>query len=225
MRRWVKIPPSRRASPKRAGERRDNRRAIGLLGGSFNPAHEGHRHISRMALKRLGLDEIWWMVSPQNPLKPVRGMAAFARRLKGAQAAGRHPRIKATDIEARLGSSHTAESLARLARRLPRLRFVWLMGADNLAQIDRWKGWVNIFRLVPIAIFARPSYSLRALAGKAARRFRRARLAEAAARTLRRKEVPAWVFLTGPQSPLSATAIRAKRRAGKPRHESSTVEA
>lgn len=213
MSRWVKIPlrplvsgPLGDATPKPP-----RRRVVGLLGGSFNPAHEGHRHISLTALRRLRLDEIWWLVSPQNPLKPVRGMAPFAQRLAGARAATRHIRIKATDIENRLASSYTAETLARLARRLPRLKFVWLMGADNLGQIDRWKDWPHIFRLVLIAVFARPTYSLRALAGKAARRFGRFRLAEAAAGSLVRKEAPGWVFLTGPQSPVSATAIRAAR--------------
>ena len=223
MPRWVKIPAARRSSSRPLGDRpakplrTGTRRAIGLLGGSFNPAHEGHRHISVTAMKRLGLDEIWWLVSPQNPLKPVRGMAPFAQRLAGARAAARHFRIKVTDIESRLASTYTAETLTRLARRLPRLKFVWLMGADNLAQIDRWKDWPYIFRLVLIAVFARPTYSLRALAGKAARRFARFRLAEAAARSLVRNEAPRWVFLTGPQSPLSATAIRAAKRARAPR--------
>lgn len=223
MPRWVKIPALRWIAPAPLGDtvakpRRPNRRrVIGLLGGSFNPAHEGHRHISLMALKRLGLDEIWWMVSPQNPLKPVEGMAPFAQRLAGARAATRHARIRATDIEARLASTYTAETLRRLTARLPRLKFVWLMGADNLGQIDRWKDWPYIFRLVLIAVFARPTYSLRALAGKAARRFSRFRLAETAARGLVRNEAPGWVFLTGPQSPLSATAIRAAKRGRAPR--------
>lgn len=223
MSRWVKIPARRRAAAAPLGDaaakplRPSRRRAIGLLGGSFNPAHEGHRHISLMALKRLGLDEIWWMVSPQNPLKPVKGMAPFAQRLAGARAAARHVRIKATDIEARLASTYTAETLLRLTRRLPRLKFVWLMGADNLGQIDRWRDWPYIFRLVLIAVFARPTYSLRALAGKAARRFGRFRLAEAAALSLVGRQTPGWVFLTGPQSPLSATAIRAAKRGRAPR--------
>jgi nicotinate-nucleotide adenylyltransferase len=220
MRRWVKIPRARRAAEAAAAVRDRpaasarggapaRRRVIGLLGGSFNPAHDGHRHISLMALKRLGLDEVWWMVSPQNPLKPVAGMAPFARRLAGARAAGRHPRIKATDIEVRLGSSYTAETLTRLVRRLPRLKFVWLMGADNLRQIDQWRDWPQIFRRVLVAVFARPTYSLRALAGKAACRFARFRMSETAAHKLARAAPPRWVFLTGPQSPLSATAIRA----------------
>lgn len=228
MRRWVKIPRGGRAAEAAAtardrsagpggGEFAGRRRVVGLLGGSFNPAHDGHRHISLMALKRLGLDEVWWMVSPQNPLKPAAGMAPFAGRLASAQAAGRHPRIKATDIETRLGSSYTAETLARLARRLPRLKFVWLMGADNLQQIDQWKDWPQIFRRVLVAVFARPTYSLKALAGKAACRFARFRMSETAAHKLARARPPRWVFLTGPQSPLSATAIRAARTGAKRR--------
>jgi nicotinate-nucleotide adenylyltransferase len=222
--RWVKIPRRRLAAAGAPPSPR--RRVVGLLGGSFNPAHDGHRHISLMALKRLGLDEVWWMVSPQNPLKPAAGMAPLAKRLASAQAAARHPRIKVTDIETRLGSTYTAETLVRLARRLPRLKFVWLMGADNLRQIDQWKDWPQIFRRVLVAVFARPTYSLRALAGKAACRFARFRMSETAAHKLTRATPPRWVFLTGPQSPLSATAIRAARTApgrGKRRPRASRI--
>lgn len=183
-------------------------RKIGLLGGSFNPAHGGHREISLEALKRLGLDEIWWMVSPQNPLKPIAGMAPFADRLAHAQAVARHPRIRVTDIEARLGTHYTADTLRRLQARFPRTRFVWLMGADNLLQIASWKDWPQIFHAVPIAVFARPTYSLRALAAKAARRFARNRLRESAGRTLADQEPPAWVFVHNRPNPLSATEIR-----------------
>jgi nicotinate-nucleotide adenylyltransferase len=154
---------------------------------------------------------VWWLVSPQNPLKPVDGMAPFADRLAAAEAAARHPRIKVSDIEARLGTSYTADTIARLRRRFPQHAFVWLMGADNLAQIDRWKDWQQIFHALPIAVMARPTYSLKALAAKAARRFARAKLPESAARNLATAEPPAWVFLHGPLSPVSATAIRAAR--------------
>jgi nicotinate-nucleotide adenylyltransferase len=162
-------------------------------------------------LQRLGLDEVWWMVSPQNPLKPSDGMAPFAERLAGARRLARHPRIRVSAIEATLGTTYTAETLKRLTRRFPRHRFVWLMGADNLAQIDRWKDWQEIFNTVPVAVFARPSYCLRALAGKAARRFAGRRLAEAEGRRLPGQEPPAWLFLAGPLHPQSATAIRAAR--------------
>jgi nicotinate-nucleotide adenylyltransferase len=194
--------------------RRSGRR-IGLLGGSFNPAHEGHREISLQALARLGLDEVWWLVSPQNPLKPVAGMAPFARRLAEARAVARHPRIRVTDLEARLGTRHTAATLRRLTRRFPGIRFVWLMGADNLVQIDRWRAWQQIFHLVPVAVWARPSYCFRALAAKAARRFAGARLQENAGRLLPATDPPAWVFVHGRLNPLSATAIRTAPEAGR----------
>ena len=185
-------------------------RRIGILGGSFNPAHEGHRQISLEALKRLRLDEVWWLVSPQNPLKPQAGMAAFQKRIEGAKRVADHPRIKVSDLESRLGSTFTAETLARLARRLPRLRFVWLMGADNLAQIARWNRWTRIFQTVPIAVFDRPTYSLRALSGRAARRFARARIKESRAERLADMAPPAWVFLHTPLNAISATALRAQ---------------
>jgi nicotinate-nucleotide adenylyltransferase len=183
-----------------------------VLGGSFNPAHAGHRHISVMALKRLRLDAVWWLVSPQNPLKPVAGMAPFEERIAGARAAARHRLIRVTGIEAAFKTTYTAETLKRLTRRFPRRRFVWLMGADNLAQVHAWKDWQQIFHTVAVAVFARPSYCLRALAGIAAHRFARNRLAESASGVLRRRRPPAWVFLMGPLNPLSATAIRARRR-------------
>ncbi len=138
--------------PPLLGDRRHRR--VGLLGGSFNPAHDGHLHVSREALKRLRLDEIWWLVSPQNPLKPVAGMASLADRLVGARnVAGMGAHIRVTDLEARLGTRYTADTLAALRRRFPRTRFVWLMGADNLRQISRWDRWERIFALAPIAVF------------------------------------------------------------------------
>jgi nicotinate-nucleotide adenylyltransferase len=184
------------------------------LGGSFNPAHEGHLHISRLALKLLDLDEVWWLVSPQNPLKTPVGMAPFAARLRQASAlAVREPRVKVTDIEARLGSTYTADTLASLRRRFPRLHFVWLMGGDNLAQIPYWGQWQDIFLTIPVAVFDRPATSLKALAGKAARRFARARVAPAVARRLADMTPPAWVFFHTRLDPRSATRIRAARAA------------
>ncbi|MEX2296315.1 MAG: nicotinate-nucleotide adenylyltransferase [Dongiaceae bacterium] len=185
---------------------------MGILGGSFNPAHEGHREISLWALDRLGLDKIWWMVSPQNPLKPVAGMAPFKERLALARAAARHPKIEVTDIERRLGSRYTAETLPALVERYPEHRFVWLMGADNLIQIDRWQDWQRIFNTLPVAVFSRPSYSMRALAGKAARRFAKARLPGPRARELAETEPPSWVFIHGPANRQSASEIRARTR-------------
>lgn len=185
-------------------------RRIGLLGGSFNPAHSGHRNLSLEALKRLRLDQIWWMVSPQNPLKPVEGMASFEDRFASAAAVADHRAICVTDIEVRLGTRYTADTLATLVRRHPRVDFVWLMGADNLIQIPSWDRWSLIFNTVPVAIFARPSYSLRALAGTAARRFRHYRLAESMAHHLPDLSPPAWVFCHMRLDPTSATAIRAR---------------
>ena len=189
---------------------------IGLLGGSFNPAHRGHREISLEALRRLGLDEVWWLVSPQNPLKPVAGMASLEDRVARARLLAHHPRIRVTGLESALGTLYTAETLTALTRRLPRARFVWLMGADNLVQIDRWQDWPKIFHTVVIAVLDRPSYSLRASAAKAARRFARRRLPERRALNLAAQEPPAWVFLHTRLNSLSATQIRARRGHGPP---------
>jgi nicotinate-nucleotide adenylyltransferase len=142
-------------------------------GGSFNPAHRGHLEISRAALKRLGLDQVWWLVSPQNPLKPERGMAPLGQRLTGARRLARDLRIRASALESALGTAYTADTVSALARRFPRCHFVWLMGADNLVQISAWKDWETIFRTLPVAVFDRPSYSL-ASPANACRRRRRA---------------------------------------------------
>ncbi len=187
------------------------RRRIGLLGGSFNPAHAGHLHISLFALKLLNLDEIWWLVSPQNPLKPRLGMAPFRARLKAARAAVRHPRIKVSGIEELLGTRYTADTVAVLKRRFPRHRFVWLMGADNLAQIPSWQRWAKIFTELSIAVFDRPSYSFKALAGKAARRYAPFRVRQHRAKRIGELRPPAWVFLRIPLHKASASAIRARR--------------
>ena len=128
---------------------------VGLLGGSFNPAHVGHRHISLLALKQLQLDQIWWLVSPQNPLKPHSGMLPFKERQASAQIIARHPRIRVTDLEIRLGTCYTIDTLERLHCRWPNYRFVWLMGADNLIQLPRWRRWREIVQIIPIAIFNR----------------------------------------------------------------------
>lgn len=192
------------------------KRRVGLLGGSFNPAHAGHRHIAELALKHLGLDEVWLLVSPGNPLKKKDGMAPLAARLASAEAQARHPRIRATTIERELGTRFTADTLATLVRRFPRTEFVWLMGADNLRQLPQWERWSTIFNTVPIAIFARPSYSTKALAGKAAHRFSTARQRprNGAARLASRKP-PAWVFMHTRLHPASATSIRERMNGDK----------
>jgi len=187
---------------------------IGLLGGSFNPAHEGHLHIARVALQRLNLDQVWWLVSPQNPLKSESGMAPLEKRLARAREVADDPRIAVTAIEEELGTRYTADTLAKLVRSFPRTDFVWLMGADNLSQIARWDRWQQIFHGVAIAVFNRPTYCFRALAGLAARRFARRRLAASAAGQLACKTPPAWVFLFTRLNPISASAIRARRGAG-----------
>ncbi|MBV8935443.1 MAG: nicotinate-nucleotide adenylyltransferase [Alphaproteobacteria bacterium] len=189
-------------------------RRIGLLGGSFNPAHGGHLHVSALALKLLDLDRIWWLVSPQNPLKPIAGMAPFQVRLGEARKVARADRrIFVTDVESRLGPSrYTADTLKALRRRFPRLWFVWLMGADNLVQIPHWERWPEIFRIVPIAVFDRPSYSLRALSGSAAKRFARNRVSAAKARRLAEMEPPAWVYFHARLDARSATRIRSERK-------------
>jgi nicotinate-nucleotide adenylyltransferase len=189
-----------------------NGQRIGLLGGSFNPAHGGHLHISRLALSRLGLDEVWWLVSPQNPLKPAAGMAPFGERLRQAEAvAAADPRIRVSDIETRLGTAYTAETVLALRWRFPRARFVWLMGGDNLVQFPYWRRWQAIFRAVPVAVFARPGSSQKALAGIAAHRFAPARLPVAAARRLVATPPPAWVFFPIRLDPRSSTRLRAER--------------
>ena len=188
-------------------------RRVGLLGGSFNPAHRAHLLVSRTALVRLGLDEIWWLVSPQNPLKPIQGMAPLAERLAEARRVAAGLPIRPTDIESALGTRFTVDTLAALRGRFPLTRFVWLMGADNLQQVTRWKRWPEIFRLAPVAIFGRPAYSLGAMSSTAAKRFGTRRIPVERARELAGMSPPAWTFIHLRHEPTSATAIRAARRA------------
>jgi nicotinate-nucleotide adenylyltransferase len=202
------LPPAEPAPPVPAG--RPLR--VGLLGGSFNPAHDGHRYVSLEALKRLDLDQVWWLVSPQNPLKPTAGMAPLAERLVTAGTVARHPRIKVKALEERLGTRYTADTLRRLAL-WPGHRFVWLMGADNLVQIPRWRHWRAIFTSCAVAVFERHPYSYGALAGPASRSLVGARLSEPRAAELLATDPPAWVFVRLRPHPASATAIRARARA------------
>ena len=182
---------------------------IGLLGGSFDPAHEGHANLTREALKRLGLDRIWWLVSPGNPLKP-NPPAPMADRLARARAVMDHPRVVVSDIEARLGTRYTAETLRRLMALYPGVRFVWLMGADNLAQLHRWQKWDWIMRSVPVAVLARPGTRLEGRGSRAAEEYARFRLPAEAAKSLARARAPAWVFLDMPLNDLSSSSIRAR---------------
>ncbi len=184
---------------------------VGLLGGSFNPAHAGHLHISRLAFDLLRLDTVWWLVSPQNPLKSDSGMAPLADRLAAGRAmATADDRIVVTDIERELGTRYTVDTLRAIKARFAEVRFVWLMGADILMEIPRWKQWRTVFRTVPIAVFARPSYSFRAETGYAARRFAAARVEERKASSLAERRPPAWILLKTPLHPASASEIRAR---------------
>lgn len=182
---------------------------VGLYGGSFNPAHLGHRHVSLVALKRLALDRVWWMVTPGNPLKDRGELAAIEARLARARAVAGHPRIAVTDFESRIGARYTRQSLGYLARRNPSVRFVWIMGADSLATFHRWQGFSEIAGLMPIAIVDRPGFTLTAPAARAARALAPWRVSEAEALSLPDRAPPAWVFLHGPRSTLSSTALRA----------------
>lgn len=180
----------------------------GLLGGSFNPAHRGHRRISLFARDALGLDEVWWLVSPGNPLKPAKEMAPLGARVRSARAQARRAPIRVTAIERQLGTRYTIDTLRALVRRFPRREFVWLMGADNLAQFDRWKDWRRIARTMPIAVIARPGYDAAAFASPAMawlRRFERPASSFAQAGEWR---APALILLRFDPDPSSATALR-----------------
>jgi nicotinate-nucleotide adenylyltransferase len=187
--------------------------AIGLLGGSFNPPHTAHRMISETALKRLALDKVWWLVTPGNPLKRRADLAPLSERLMLARTLAANRRIEVTDFETDLPTAYTYATLAFLKSRSPLVRFVWIMGADNLAQMERWHRWREIFGLFPIAVVDRPGWRLKALSSKAARAYAGRRLPESEARMLAHTPPPAWVFLTGPLSRVSSTALRAKAKA------------
>ena len=191
------------ASPNRTAPRR-----IGLLGGSFNPAHEGHLHISLEALKRLKLDEIWWLVSPQNPLKKASDLADYATRVGLAQAMAAHPRIRVLTLEAQHGLYYTIDTLRFLRTHYPRQQFVWLMGADNLAGFHRWRAWRDIASLVSIAILDRAPYGLKALHARFATRYRTDRVNPQCAPLMLDAAAPNWAYLSIPRHPMSATFLR-----------------
>jgi len=183
---------------------------IGLLGGSFNPPHEGHLAITRLALAKLGLDRVWWLVTPGNPLKANAGLPGLDARMEVARALARDPRIAVTGFEADIGARYTADTIAWLTRRRPSVRFVWIMGADNLTQFHHWKRWRRIAELVPIAVIDRPGSTPSALNAHAAGALARFRVAEPRAAAFAAMEPPAFIFLHGPRSNLSSTAIRQK---------------
>ena len=187
--------------------------SIGLLGGSFNPAHAGHLHISLAAKKQLGLKKIWWMVSPQNPLKSEAGMAPFAVRFTGARNITAPYRfLQVSDIENRLHTRYTIDTLRKLKKRFPRKQFVWLMGADNLASIQDWQEWEKIFTLVPILVLDRNPFSHSALRKKAAIRFARYRVPPRALLEAATRGLPAWSYTHIRRHPESSTRIRAGKR-------------
>ena len=187
---------------------RGNVKLTGLLGGSFNPAHGGHRRISLFAIEALGLDELWWLVSPGNPLKPRAGMAPLAARVAAARVQARRAPIKVTAIERELGTRYTIHTLRALVRRTPKRRFVWLMGSDNLAQFHRWRDWRAIARTMPIAVIARPGYDGAAVASPAMAWLGRFRRSPAALHDPARRSAPALYLLRFDPDPRSATALR-----------------
>jgi nicotinate-nucleotide adenylyltransferase len=182
--------------------------AVGLFGGSFNPPHAGHALVAELALRRLRLDQLWWMVTPGNPLKSTRELLPLKERIRLSEALAPDPRIKVTAFEATLNSRYTADTLRTIKLRNPHIRFVWIMGADNLRDFHLWQRWQRIAETFPIAVIDRPGATLAFLSSKMAKTFDYARLDESDAEVLARKRPPAWTFIHGPRSPLSSTAIR-----------------
>ena len=185
---------------------------VGLFGGSFNPAHEGHAHVAETALQRLDLDRVIWLVSPQNPLKPSADTAGLEARMAGARRLARGPAMIVSDAETRLGSQYTVDVVRALKARFPGVRFVWVMGADSLASFHCWRGWTEIMREIPVAVVSRPWISLKSRLSPAARRFARYRRPSSRAASLPGSNPPAWVFLRGPLNFQSSTALRERMR-------------
>jgi len=186
---------------------------VGLLGGSFNPAHEGHAHVAETALARLDLDRVIWLVSPQNPLKDAKETASLEARAASARAMARGRQMVVSTAESRLGVRYTLDTIRILKRRNPGVRFVWVMGADNLATFHRWRGWVQIMHEVPVVVVSRPWSGLKSRFSPAARRFAAARIPSARSRLLPYAKPPAWSYLRGPLNFVSSTAIRERLRA------------
>lgn len=189
---------------------------VGVFGGSFNPAHDGHAHVAETALRRLDLDRVVWLVSPQNPLKDARDSAPLADRVASAERAARlaahGPAMMVSDVESRIGTQWTVDTLRALTARHPGVRFVWLMGSDNLATFHHWRGWTDIMRMMPVAVVARPGSELDSRTAPAAARFAAARVPASRAGLLPHLEAPAWTYLTAPLNHRSSTALRAQAR-------------
>ncbi|WP_350335560.1 nicotinate-nucleotide adenylyltransferase [Coralliovum pocilloporae] len=182
---------------------------IGLYGGTFDPPHDGHRHVAETALRRLALDSLWWMVTPGNPLKTLDGLCPLTERIRSARhLAGQNPKLIVTALEAGFTSRFTAETIATLIKKCPRARFVWVMGADNLATFHKWQDWQSIARQVPIAIIDRPGSTFSALSSRTAQALRAYRKAETSAARLAAQQTPAWTFLHDRKIPISSTDIR-----------------
>ena len=186
---------------------------VGLYGGSFNPAHEGHAHVAETARQRLGLDRVIWLVAPQNPLKSSDETRPIARRMAGVRAFARDRGMIVSDVESRIGTQYTLDTVLALRARFPGVHFVWIMGADSLVGFHRWRGWTQILRAVPVAVVSRPWISLKSRSSPAARRFAAARLPFHRAKALPGQTPPAWIFLYGPLNFQSSTALRERMRA------------
>ena len=185
---------------------------VGLYGGSFNPAHDGHAHVAETARRKLGLDRVIWLVSPQNPLKSRHETADLAERIAGAKALAHGYAMVVAAVETQLGSNYTIDTIRGLKARFPGVKFVWIMGADSLASFHRWRGWTQIMHEVPVAVISRPWISLKSRFSPAALRFARFRRSPQSAIRLANSPTPAWTFLFGRFNFQSSTALRARRK-------------
>jgi nicotinate-nucleotide adenylyltransferase len=210
-----RAPAAGRPAALRLGFQLEPGMRVGLFGGSFNPPHEGHAHVAETAKRRLNLDRVIWLVSPQNPLKSRDETADLAERVAQAQAIASGPGMIVSDLESRLGSAYTIDTVRALKARFPGVRFVWIMGADSLASFHRWRGWTQIMREVPVAVVSRPWISLKSRFSPAAQRFARYRVPAAEVMSLPDRKAPAWAFLFGRFNFQSSTNLRERMRRSK----------